>query len=54
MLNALRTAEMDAACQQKLGFSVSQALRGLRLLPELQEWALYGLLICPGTPNLVL
>ena len=48
MLNVLRPAEVDAACQQQLGMPVSAAIRGLQLLPDLQDWALFGMLICPG------
>ena len=48
MLNVLRPAEVDAACQQQLGMSASAAIRGMQLLPDLQDWAMFGLLICPG------
>ena len=54
MLNVLRPAEVDAACQQQLGMSASAAIRGLQLLPDLQEWAMFGLLICPGKYKLIL
>ena len=48
MLNALRLPEIDEQCQQKLELSAAAAIRGLHLLPKLQEWATLGVLICPG------
>ena len=48
MLNALRLPEADAQCQQTLELSAPAAIRGLQLLPKLQDWAMLGLLICPG------
>ena len=48
MLNALRSPEADAQCQERLDLSAPAAIRGLQWLPKLQDWAVYGVLICPG------
>ena len=51
ILNPLRLPEMDVQNQERLPhLSVPAALRGLQLLPKLQDWAIFGVLICPGTP----
>ena len=49
MLNPLRLPEVDAQCQDRLHLSAPAAVRGLQLLPKLQDWAMFGVLICPGT-----
>lgn len=50
MLNALRPPETDMLQgegeEQRL--SAAAAIRGLQLLPKLQDWAILGVLICPG------
>lgn len=50
ILNPLRLPEMEVQGQERLpDLSVSAAVRGLQLLPKLQDWAVFGVLICPGT-----
>ena len=50
MLNALRLPEFDEQNQQRLqDLTVPAAIRGLQMLPELQDWAALGVLVCPGT-----
>lgn len=48
MLNPLRLPEADAQCQERLQMSAPAAIRGLQWLPRLQDWAMFGVLICPG------
>ena len=48
MLNPLRLPDVDAQCQERLHLSAPAAIRGLQLLPKLQDWAMFGVLICPG------
>ncbi len=50
ILNPFRLPEMDVQGQDRLpDLSVPAAVRGLQLLPKLQYWAIFGVLICPGT-----
>lgn len=48
ILNPLRLPETDIQGQERM--PVPAAIRGLQLLPKLQDWAIFGVLICPGTP----
>lgn len=50
MLNALRLPEIDEQNQlmRLQDLSVPAAIRGLQMLPELQDWAVLGVLVCPG------
>ncbi|KAL0028311.1 hypothetical protein WJX79_009350 [Trebouxia sp. C0005] len=46
ILNPLRLPETDIQGQERM--PVPAAIRGLQLLPKLQDWAIFGVLICPG------
>ena len=51
MLNPLRLPEVDAQCQDRLQLSAPAAIRGLQLLPQMRDWAMFGVLICPGVSH---